>query len=64
MSAAKYMGATFTLLMTVGSSVMGVWFALKEIPVGVASMAAMAVISGYVVAKKDWPEVWKPLLGL
>ena len=63
MNIAKYMGPTFTLLMTVGSFAMGVFFALKEVPVGVVSMAAMCGISGFVVVKRDWPLVWKPLLG-
>lgn len=63
MNVAKYLGPTFTLLMAVGSFAMGVWFAAEGVPVGVASMAAMCVISGYVVAKVDWPKTWKPLLG-
>lgn len=58
----KYMGPVFTLLMTVGSFAMGVFFALKEVPVGVVSMAVMCGISGFVVAKKDWPTTWRPLL--
>lgn len=64
----KYLGPAFTLLMCVGSFAMGVFFALQGwqvgAQIGVLSMAAMSVISGYVVYKRDWPLTWKPLLGL
>lgn len=64
MNVAKYMGPTFTLLMTLGAVAMDVFFAVKGVPVGIASMTAMAAISAYIVVKVDWPRVWKPLLGL
>ena len=64
MNVAKYMGPTFTLLMTLGSAVVDVLFIAKGEAIGIATMTAMAAISGYVVVKVDWPRVWKPLLGL
>jgi len=61
---AKYLGATFSLLMTLGSAVGCVMFALMPHLGGAVCLGAMALISGYVVVANDWPKVWKPLLGL
>ncbi len=46
---AKYLGPIFTLLMTVGSFAMGVWFALNGHNGAAFCMAAMCAISGFVV---------------
>ena len=58
---AAYAGATFTLLMTLGSTAGAVYFGLTEVWVGVLSLGAMSAIGGLVVVKNDWPRVWKPL---
>lgn len=58
----KYVGPVFTLLMMVGSFAMSVFFALKEVPIGEMSMTVMCGISIFVVVKRDWPDIWKPLL--
>ena len=58
------MGATFTLLLTLGSAAAAVWSVVEGMPpiVPVAT-GGMALISGFVVVKNDWPKVWNLLFG-
>ena len=59
---AKWMGATFSLVMTVGTLVGAVATIIEHWPVLMfVSCLGLAAIAGYMVYN-DWSTVWGPLL--
>jgi hypothetical protein len=58
-----YVGATFSLLMGLGSAATCAWSMVSGFPVlmDVAS-GGIALIMGFIFVKNDWPRIWKPLL--
>ena len=60
---AAYAGATFSLLLTLGSLVGVVCSVVAKLPVIMdVSLGGIALIAGYMVVANDWPRIWKPLL--
>ena len=60
---AAYMGATFSLLLTLGAAAGLVWSLVTKQPVLMdVATGGIGLISGYMVVANDWPKIWKPLL--
>jgi len=65
---AAYLGATFTLLMTLGSAAGAVIVAFyvnaepSKVLGFVITLGILSLICGSMVIRNDWPRVWKPLL--
>jgi len=60
-SMAKYVGASFSLLLVILSIAIIVWSCTVPTFVGAACGAAMIVLSGIMVVR-DWETTWSPLL--
>lgn len=61
-TAAAYIGASFTLLMGVGSLVGAVASVISGAPVLFdLACGGIAAVCGVMVYLNDWPRVWQPL---
>lgn len=61
-TAAAYVGATLTLLVTACLSTLTVWEIVTGQPtIAPVTTGTMSLLTSIVVVGHDWPEVWKPL---
>jgi len=61
-AAARFLGATFTLLLTLASACGAATGILVGEPIMIGACLAMAALGAWAILRYDWPATWGPLL--